>query len=201
MAISFVSFVATGGGAAEPAGVLSGDVLVAVALSNTVSAPGGPAGWAQAGTTLTVGANTANAWTIARGGSAPSYAWTNVGSGGVNVYAFRGASSTLDAVATGTATSAVAPSVNASAATDWLVCLYVDNASAAITAPAGMTEPGTPAAFGAGAYLALSASGATGTKTFGGTTTPLGAWSIALAVLAVPSSSHAFYGKRRWFLS
>jgi hypothetical protein len=182
VAISFVNFSATSGGAAEPASVQSGDLLIAMALSGSASTPGAPAGWASLGGALQItGTNVGNLWYIGRGGSAPSYAFTNVTGGGVNIWAFRGASTLMfDAVVTGTSTSSTVPSATVTQTSDWLLALYADNGSTSITAPSGMTEPGSPNSYSALAYNSAPALGASGTKLFGGTSTPIGAWMIAI---------------------
>jgi hypothetical protein len=185
--IAFVGFTAVGGGASEPAGVLPGDVLLALAEAGATTPPTGPTGWAQVGSSLSANTNAGNIWSITRGASAPSYTWGGVSAGGVNVYAFRGASGTLDASATGTAGSSTVPSVTATSDSDWLVCFYGDNSSTNLLAPTGMTEPGSPQSFGAAAYQALGAAGPTGTKVFTGTiVAPIGAWSVALISLPDP---------------
>lgn len=187
MAISFVnrSFNHNTNGS-EPASVQQGDVMLAILQSQTAAV--GPAGWTQIGATRQTGTTWfAEVWFIVRGATAPSYTWTNLGTGSdINVHAWRGARATIDVSGQSAAGSAVSPSVTTTVPNGLLVCLYEDDTDTSLTVPAGMTSRSQSATTSAVAELALGAVGATGTKTFGGTTTPIAAWSVALAPVVAP---------------
>lgn len=191
MAISYIAETGVSGGTGtEPTGTIQGDFLLASAMS-TSSSLAAPSGWTQIGTTVTASSYTAGLWYCIRGASAPSYVWTNVAGSndGVTIVTFRGVNPTtpFDASAQSSAGSAVAPTISAANATDWLVCPYCDAASTTIAAPTGMTLAGGDTVYSVIAYLALSAAGATGTKTFTSTTSPIGAWSLALQAAYDPT--------------
>jgi hypothetical protein len=198
VAISFIASTSAGGASgSEPSGTTSGDMIIASAISSS-SSLAAPAGWAQLGSTLTANGYSCGTWYIVRGGSAPSYTWTNMAGAndGVNVSTYRGVyGAPFDAIATATAGSAVAPTVWANAATDWLVCTYNDASAASITAPSGMTLDGGFGDFTAIAHLSLSVTGFTGTKTFGATSAPVGAVSILL-IGAPPPIPGAYFKPR-----
>lgn len=187
MTISFVART-QGANGSEPSGVQQFDVLLAILQSDLAAT--GPAGWTQIGATRQTGATYfAQCWWIARGASAPSYTWTGftVGNAQIDVVAYRGARNvSLDVTGQSAAGSAVAPSVTTTVQNGLLVCLYEDDTDTSLTIPAGMTDRSAAGTTCAIAELALTTPGATGTKTFGGTTTPIGAWSVALAQAAAP---------------
>lgn len=180
MTIFFIARTVTVGGAAEPTGTQQGDLVFCIAYSGTTSIPSAPAGWTQLGSSLVGGTHYGNVWWIMRGSSAPSYSFTNVGSGRTRTVTIRGASS-IDNVGSSANASAVSPSVNATNINEWLTCWFVDDSSTAINAPTGMTAPNLGGTITDFAYVDLTpTSGATGTKTFTGTVTPIGAWSATL---------------------
>jgi len=176
VAVSFVAYTGTGGATqVEPTGTAQNDILLAVI--NATTSPTGPAGWTQVGSIRNASGEYTGVWWIRRGSSAPSYTWTGTIDGGV-VAAFRGASNLLSASAQSAAGSAVSPSVTTTFDNSMIVCLYGDAGSSSITAPSGMTL--TTGFFNAVAYVLQASAGASGTKTWGGTSLPVGSWTIAL---------------------
>lgn len=183
MAIAFRALsTAVGFTGSEPTGTAQGDFLIALATTLGPSAPTGPAGWVQRGTTRSItGPYYGNIWTITRGASAPSYTWGGGGSTDrllIAAYSGGGDYLTSGDSADG---SAVSPSVNATAANQMLLSLFYDFAGGFETAPTGMTSRN--AALRCLADLVTSGSGATGTKTWTNTAGPVGAWAVLLAVL------------------
>jgi hypothetical protein len=173
---TFVAWANTAGATlVEPTGTADGDTILAIVNSTTT--PTGPSGWAQVGSSRTAGGEIATAWSIVRGASAPALTWSGSIDGGL-LTTIRGAAATFDASAQSAAGSAVSPSVTTTVPDCLIVSLYADAASTSITAPAGMTL--TDGFFDASAYVVQASTGATGTKTWGGTGTPIGAWTIAL---------------------
>lgn len=187
MAITFVNKTQGTNPASAPASTQQGDIFIAVLQADAAGT--GPAGWTQIGATRQTGATFfAQVWYIVRGVSAPSTTWTGFTSGTaqIDIYAYRGARATLDVTGQSAAGSAVAPSVTTTVPNGLLVCLYEDDTDTTLTTPAGMTSRAFTTSTSAVADLQLGAAGATGTKTFGGTTTPIGAWSVALAPAVAP---------------
>ncbi|SET43667.1 hypothetical protein [Nonomuraea wenchangensis] len=161
-----------------PSNTQSGDMLIAIIQAS--QPPTGPTGWTKLGDDRTANGYTANVWYIVRGASNPDLSWANFGvNPSTDIVAYRNAGSAPHVWAQSSAGSSVAPSVTTTAASTVLVALHADYQAAA-SVPSGMTERTVSADFNRIADLAVPSTGATGTKTFGGTT-PMGAWSIVLA--------------------
>lgn len=174
----------------EPTGTAQDDVLIAFLTSGT-AAQTNPGGWTQVGVSRTAGSTFATCWYIQRGSSAPNLTWGGGGgSPSCDIVSYRGAKGTTHQSAQSAAGSAVAPSLTTTLNDCFLICTYADDVDQTITVPSGMTNRTTIGsnAFGRIAELVLTAAGATGTKTFTTTTTPVGAWSIALAPNPAPPS-------------
>lgn len=174
----------------KPAGVVDGDVMIAVISSTGTYTP--PGGWTSLGA-LTP-ASRAEVWYRVASGEGASYTWSLADTDGVSAvgiiaaYFGQDLTVTIDAdaeQANAASTSAVAPSVTATIPGDMLVCAFTSsNAEGgpnSSTPPAGMTERadlyreqvGVDSGYGALAYTnhvtlcdgLLAASGATGART------------------------------------
>lgn len=175
----------------KPAGVVDGDVMIAVISSTGTYTP--PSGWTSLGA-LTPSYR-AEAWYRVASGEGASYTWSLADTDGVSAvgiiaaYFGQDLTVTIDAdaeQANAASTSAVAPSVTATIPGDMLVCAFtsgnVDGTGGtnSSTPPAGMTERadlyraqlGVDSGYGAFTYLnhvtlcdlLLTAAGATGGK-------------------------------------
>lgn len=188
MTITFVDAQytdATGTGTAViPTGTQSGDVLIAIVLDN-LGTPTNPGGWTQVGVNRVDVVTTVNVWYIQRTSSTPNLTWGGTGGSGtdIDIVAYRGAAGTPNITGQSALNSAVAPSVTTTVDNCMLICLYADAADQTITVPAGMVSRTDASGTSNNAYaeLQLGAAGATGTKTFTGTTDTIAAWSVALA--------------------
>jgi Spherulation-specific family 4 len=180
VAISFIaSSGVSGATGTEPTGTQLGDLMIANVLST--STPVAPVGspWMALGAPVTANGYTVIHYWMIRGSSAPSYTWTGMAGAndGVTIATFRSVNSApIEAVAFGSSGSAVMPSVNPSASSDWLVCSYADASATTVTAPSGMTL--IDGDLGCLAYQNLGSAAATGTKTWGATSLPIGGCSI-----------------------
>lgn len=181
---------------AKPAGTASGDVLVALIVASTSStAPTitPPSGWVAVGTFANGPSKTAGVWTRAAGGSEPAnYAWTssvamNQAAGVVLRYAPQSPTQSpgaVDATAmgSGVASPGVAPSVSATGDNDTLISLFTANVTAG-SGVSGMTQRAAIAPVGSVTAYAydelLTAAGATGTRTWTGSTQGFG-FTVAL---------------------
>jgi len=207
MAISFVSTSKTetesgsDPSGTEPSGAAEGDLLILIAHNDENNSLSLPSGWTELGSQAgPYGAfNTlSKVGYIIRGSSQPSYDLTGtINYAIIRVVAYRG-------VDTGTPIrnedqadeSAVSPSINANDG-DLLISIYDDSNWTATDPPSGMTKR-TPTVGGgdsedatAVADLAISSTGATGTKTWTTTSTPLepiSARSIALIPIAAATA-------------
>jgi hypothetical protein len=190
MAITFVNWTDTNGSSLvgiEPTDTAPGDILIAVCLADAGTI-GKPSGWTYIGSQLNDGSFLAlRACYIVRGSSAPSYTFTAAGASNkfVGVGAWRGALGNPDALASGTSTSVVAPSLTTTADDDLLVCMCAES-SGAETVPSGMTKRSVGPTAICFAELQLVGHGSTGTKEFGNSSNPIGAFSIALSPTIAP---------------
>ena len=184
MALSFVAFAESSSFTGnEPSGAASGDVLIASVTTSSGSAHVGPSGWTQIGTTRDDSTWMHSVWRITRGGSAPDLTWSAGGAiQRVNMIAIRGAdASPIDD--SDQSTNSVSPSVDASVTNTMLVSVHLDLA-ATQPAPSGMTLRSGAAFWGQLATEAISATGATGTRTWAG-----GAGHSSFSILLKPSGS------------
>ncbi len=182
MAISYIATSGTSGATGtEPTGTAAGDLMICNVLST--STPVAPVGspWMPLGAPQTANGYTVIHYWMIRGTSAPSYTWTGMAGAndGVTIATFRGVNSApIEAYALGAAGSAVMPSMNPSASSDWLICSYGDASATSVTAPSGMTL--IDGNLGCLAYQNLGSAAATGTKTWGATSLPVGGMSIII---------------------
>lgn len=183
MAISFVGSTHVGGvtvSGTEPSGTQPGDVLLAVINAN--AAPTGPAGWTKIGTNVPQGSGwVANVWIITRGASAPSLTWSGTSFQYLDISCWRGAKGTPNVTGQGSTGSNSAPSVTTTVANAMLVCLFASYDGSTPGAPSGMTDrTASGKQYNCIASLSLGAAGATGSKTFTGSTLTFAGWSVAL---------------------
>jgi hypothetical protein len=169
----------------EPTGVVPGDFLIAIISGNSGGgAPIGPVGWTKILSDRTSSPLFVNVWFIVRGTSAPSYAWTQVNTASdLDIVAYRGCKSVANITGQSASGSAVAPSVTTTVNDCVLLALYGDRTDATVTMPTGMNQVSDTgnSSFNYIAAEQLGTAGATGTRTFTGTSNPVGAWSVALA--------------------
>lgn len=182
----------------EPTNVQNGDLIVAIVSSGGTQT--GPAGWTQVNTEGNASSYFSSVWYIQRGITAPSYSWT-VGAGGsdIDICAWRGAGGVANITGKSANGSAVAPSVTTTLDNCLLICSYTDANDTSVTVPSGMTRRSLTgnSSFNNVAELQLGAAGATGTKTFTTTTSPVAAWSLALyPAFAPPVFQH--FPNRIW---
>ncbi len=161
-----------------PVGTQDGDFLLAILQA--ASSGTAPSGWTKIGSDRTINDFVANAWYIVRGASSPSLTWGGGGSDpALDIVAYRGAQSTPHVTGQSVAGSSVAPSVTTTVANTVLVGLAADYDEAP-GAPSGMTNRTVSATYNTIADTTVASAGATGNKTFSGST-PIGTWSVVLA--------------------
>lgn len=190
----------------KPAGTVQGDVLVAIAWQDSDGNAANltpPAGWTQAGATITVSnfSGYGKVWTKVAGASEPaSYTW-NIATGAVTlvaILALTGVNQTtpvrVDPVAgTGTGTALSAPTIGSGATPqvgDLLICSFSSQISGGVSfsTPSGMTEQldgpaGSPWLSASICTQVLAAAGATGAKASTGSASASGNWrSWSLAI-------------------
>ena len=174
----------------KPSGTAEGDVLVAAMNTSTPLAHSitPPSGWTQVGITASA-ANRFGVWQKIAGASEPAdYTWTTSGSissaspGAILRYAPQAPSlppGIIDASGFGSAQSpAVAPDVSAAATDDTLIALFSAGDQTVGSTPTGMTQRflSDQSLTSLAIYdEALTASGATGTRTWTGSGTGTGA--------------------------
>ena len=160
----------------KPAGVLSGDVMVAIVGVRSNATITAPAGWTLAqltsnGTTI----RQATYWKVATGSEPASYTFTfnasRASSGAIAAYSGVNTTNPVDVFSGGTATSTSisAPSVTTGFNKDMIIGGFAIANSSAISPPAGMTER-TELASGSSikvevAEAVLASAGATGVRT------------------------------------
>ena len=175
----------------KPSGTAEGDVLVAAMNTNTNLSQSitPPSGWTQVGVTA-AGIRRFGVWHKIAGPSEPAdYTWSVTG-GGINTaspgailrYAPQSPAlppGIIDASGFGSAQSpAVAPDVSAAATDDTLIALFSADENTVGSTPSGMTQRflSDQSLTSLGIYdEALSASGATGSRTWTGSGSGTGA--------------------------
>ncbi len=174
----------------KPSGTAEGDVLVAAMNTNTSLAHSitPPSGWTQVGITASA-ATRFGVWQKIAGPSEPAdYTWTTSGNinsaspGAILRYSPQSPSlppGIIDASGFGSAQApAVAPSVSAAATDDTLIALFSAGDQTVGSTPSGMTQRflSDQSLTSLGIYdEALSASGATGSRTWTGSGSGTGA--------------------------
>lgn len=182
-AISLVaasSNATTGGGATslainKPAGVASGNVMVATLTGTGTGALTPPAGWTVVkDTTQGTASRQITYYRVAGGSEGASYSWglgtTRQASGGIIAYSGVNGTAPIDASATasGASGNAVAGSVTTSAANDEVIIASGFNINTTVTAPAGTTQRysvPSPSTTNEAADFTLATAGATGSNT------------------------------------
>lgn len=195
----------------KPAGTVSGDLLIAFVHSDAGDSAAtytAPAGWTQNGTTSTATPGISKVFTKTAGGSEPSsYAFGSgvnssiviiivcvtgqATSSPVNINATWATSNTAGQA------SQVAPSISPTVVNCLLLCSWSsnNNTTASYTPPGGMTEMQDAWSnwqFASAAYQALTATGATGTRTATGTSGGIGWTAVSMAIAPAATSPGAF---------
>ena len=188
----------------KPAGTVDGDLLVAICFADPDGAQlTAPGGWTNEGST-SAAAGFGRVYSKVAASEGASYVFTGSGSSdnSVIMYAFIGADNTApfdpglswsSSVAGGT--THTAPSITTVTSDALLICTYwiISGASNSWTAPGGMTEQSDATsgwASNGSASLALSSSGATGTKSATSTvsiSTTYGNITLSFAIKAASS--------------
>lgn len=197
----------------KPSGTASGDLLVAIvwadsdAVQTAITAPTGSPVWTQAGSTIPATSPTSPGgkvfWKAAGGSEGSSYTFgiSSAASTVIHMFALTGADTTtpirvVPTVASGTTAAVVAPTITSGSGQtsgDLLVCSFgVQGGTNSFSTPSGMTDTfgavttdnTTTWVSGESAVLALSGTGATGTKTSTSTITPTNSWRALSMVVA-----------------
>jgi hypothetical protein len=190
---------------AKPAGVISGDVLVACHVSlgtaGSMGTPSGGATWVQLGSTLTSGSGSVKMWRKIAGGSEPAnYGFTQDSEGTAIIVAVMDADTTVTPIiATSTAgsgTSITTPSITPATAADFEMRFAT---AARFTTPVTFTPPatyteredsstGNDFASASVATKQLVSAGASGAQNFVASGTPDNRGGITVAVASLAST-------------
>jgi hypothetical protein len=188
----------------KPSGTVDGDLLVAVGWSDPDGpALSAPAGWTLAGSAYSGPAGSGGVWTRVAASEGASWTWpgSTLTANHVHVLRVTGHGGSLDVAPVWVAipasgTSHGAPSVTPTGTDSLLVCGWwgiFASATVTWTPPSGMTEA-TDARDSAGwasssvAWVALAASGATGTKSATSTVASNGSYGSVGLALAVATA-------------